>query len=212
MAYGPYGWKVMKITIIAEGKTEKAFEPHLRKYIEEHLPPGVAKPRIEVHPYNGRIPTGEKLRRVVDNLLNDRKKPSDYVIALTDVYTGSRPPEFVDAEDAKCKMLRWVNNEKRFFPHASQHDFEAWLLPYWSTIQKIAGSNMNRPSGNPEDVDHDKPPAYHLKAVFERGSCKSSYNKQRDGNRILSENYLDAAIAECPELKSLAERIISLCR
>ena len=92
---------------------------------------------------------------------------ADHVIALTDVYTGSTPPEFRDAADAKAQMRRWVGNEPRFYPHAAKFDFEAWLLPYWGTIQRLAGHNMRVAAGNPETVNHNNPPAHRIKSIFE---------------------------------------------
>jgi hypothetical protein len=47
-------------------------------------------PTLDFVPYDGRIPTGDKLRRVVANLQTLRTKPADAVIALTDVYTRVR--------------------------------------------------------------------------------------------------------------------------
>jgi len=124
----------MRIAIIVEGKTEIVFRQHLRSFLETKL--AGKMPVLDFVPYHGRIPTGEKLRRVVENLLGDEKRPADAVIALTDVYTGSQPPDFRNGADAKEKMKNWVGprNEK-FHPHASQHDFEAWLLPYWEKIK-----------------------------------------------------------------------------
>ena len=78
-------------------------------------------PNLDPLPCNGRIPTGEKLNRMVNYLLEIPSKHSDYVIALTDVYTGNN--DFTDANDAKTKMRGWVN-DRRFFPHAAQHDFK----------------------------------------------------------------------------------------
>jgi hypothetical protein len=83
--------------------------------------------------YNGRIPKEDKLRRVVENLLQG-VQPAEAVIALTDIYTGTR--DFEDAADAKSKMRQWVGPNPLFHPHAAQYDFEAWLLPYWTDIQK----------------------------------------------------------------------------
>jgi hypothetical protein len=57
------------------------------------------------------------------------------VIALTDVYTGTQPHEFQNAEDAKKKMRQWVGDEPRFHPHAAQYDFEAWLLLYFELVR-----------------------------------------------------------------------------
>ncbi len=198
----------MKISLIVEGKTEKAFVPYLRKYLQNHLK-GMM-PRLDVNPYDGRIPTGVKLERVVRNLLTGHDA-ADHVIALTDVYTGSRPPEFNDAKDAKGKMRQWVGDNPKFHPHAAQYDVEAWLLPYWPTIQRLAGHNLAAPAGNPETVNHNNPPAHRIKAVFEAGRCRDSYVKPRDAGRILRENDLAVAVNQCAELKAFVNTIIFLC-
>ena len=151
-----------------------------------------------------------KLKRDVQRLLSGQF-PSDYVIALTDVYTGSQPPEFVNANDAKEKMRLWVGHEPRFHPHVALHDFEAWLLPYWTSIQKLAGHNKTAPTGKPETVNHTNPPAYRIKEIFEIGRSRDSYVKPRDAGRILSKNDLGVAVAECPELKAFVNTIISVC-
>lgn len=91
----------MKISIIVEGKTEKAFLPYLRDFLKNRLVGDM--PRLDVFPYDGRIPKEDRLRRVVENLLGGGK-PADHVIALTDVYTGTNPPDFTDAQDARNKM------------------------------------------------------------------------------------------------------------
>jgi hypothetical protein len=194
--------------LIVEGKTEKAFLPYLRKFLESRLPNKM--PRLDVNLYDGRIPTGDKLKRDIQRLLSGQF-PSDYVIALTDVYTGSQPPEFVNANDAKEKMRLWVGQEPRFHPHVALHDFEAWLLPYWTSIQKLAGHNKTAPTGKPETVNHTNPPAYRIKEIFEIGRSRDSYVKPRDAGRILSKNDLGVAVAECPELKAFVNTIISVC-
>jgi hypothetical protein len=117
----------MRIAILVEGKTETAFKRTLIAFLQTRL--AGKMPRLDFVPYDGRIPTGDKLKRVVENLLNDRKRPADAVIALTDVYTGTNPPDFPTAADAKHKMRQWVGAEPRFHPHVALHDFEAWLLP-----------------------------------------------------------------------------------
>ena len=123
------------------------------------------------------IPTNDRLQRIVQNLLSNG---FDHVIALTDVYTGKR--EFKDASDAKKKMSEWAGEESRFHPHAAQYDFEAWLLPYWPYIQKMAGHNKAVPANNPETVNHEKSPCYHIKEIFELGK-KRSYVKTRDAGK-----------------------------
>jgi hypothetical protein len=198
----------VRIAILVEGKTERAFKPHLIAYLQKHL--AGKMPKLDFMPHDGRIPTGERLKRIVQNLLNDRKQPADAVIALTDVYTGSTPPEFPTAEDAKKKMHEWVGAEKRNYPHVALHDFEAWLLPYWGKIQQLAGSNRKAPGSSPEKVNHDKSPAYRLQEIFRTGSKKQEYVKVRDAGRILEGEDLSASINACPELKAFVNRIVKL--
>jgi len=195
----------MKIAILVEGATEVAFREELRKFLQTHL--GQQMPKLKFIPQNGRIPKGDKLRRVVENLLSGNSA-YDAVIALTDVYTGTQ--DFKDADDAKAQMIRWVGNNPNFYPHTALHDFEAWLLPYWKTIQSLAKHNRAAPSGSPETVNHQKPPSYHIKEIFELGK-RQDYNKPIHGKKILEKNDLMIAIQACPELKAFMNQIISLC-
>lgn len=199
----------MRIAIIVEGETERAFLPHLRSFLQERL--AGMMPKLDPVAYDGRIPTGEKLKRVVGRLLNDSKRPADSVIALTDVYTGTRPPQFANASDAKGKMRSWVGDNANFYPHAAQHDFEAWLLPYWADIQRLAGHNKNAPDGVPEQVNHNNPPAHRIKEVFRIGSRGRAYVKPRDAGRILQGKDLRIAAQACPELKAFLNTILTLC-
>ncbi|MDR2165250.1 MAG: DUF4276 family protein [Zoogloeaceae bacterium] len=196
-----------RIAILVEGATEKAFMPVLRKFLEKRL--SGKMPKLDPVPYDKRIPTKDKLRRVVINLLSGKNK-ADAVIALTDVYTGTEPREFLDAEDAKGKMRDWVEEEPRFFPHVALHDFEAWLLPFWETIQQLAGSNRST-TIPPEQVNHNKPPARLLQEVFRSGKKGKSYVKPRDAVRILKDQDLAKAADACPELRKFLDTIVRLC-
>jgi hypothetical protein len=194
----------MKITILVEGKTEIAFKPHLTAFLRSKLEGRM--PRVDPFPYDGRIPKGEKLKRTVATLL---RSGSDAVIALTDVYTGTN--DFLNAADAKDKMRQWVGPEPRFYAHAAQYDFEAWLLPYWDEIKKTAGHNRSAPPGLPETVNHTHPPSCHIRDIFRLGTCRDDYSKARDANRILRGKDLTIAAMKCPELKALLNTILGLC-
>ncbi|MBC5795850.1 DUF4276 family protein [Sphaerospermopsis sp. LEGE 00249] len=196
----------MKIAILVEGATETAFKPVLLDFLKSRLQ---QMPKLKFIPHDGRIPKGDKLRRIVENLLIG-KDAFNAVIALTDVYTGTN--DFQDGEDAKAKMQEWVGNNANFYPHVAQHDFEAWLLPYWSTIQKLAKSNKSAPTGLPEKVNHGNPPSYRIKEVFETGKCQRSYSKIRDGARILKDQDLMVSVNQCPELKAFINTIIELSK
>ena len=197
----------MRIAILVEGETEQAFMPKLRQFLQVRLPGRM--PKLDPVAYDGRIPTAEKLSRVVERLLDSGAQSADAVIALTDVYTGIR--DFANANDAKEKMRQWVGNEPRFFPHVAQYDFEAWLLPYWTDIQRLAGHNRTAPAGNPERVNHTKPPAYHLKEVFRTGTKGKAYVKPRDAGRILRDNDLLVSAQACSELKAFLNTILTQC-
>lgn len=197
----------MRIAILLEGQTEKVFLPYLREFLQPRL--SGRMPRIDPVPYDGRIPKSDKLRGAVRRLLRDSKRPANAVIALTDVYTGTN--DFVDAADAKTKMHQWVGNELRFYPHAAQHDFEAWLLPYWDTIRQLSGTNRPPIQGSAEQVNHTNPPAHRLKEIFRLGSKGKQYVKTRDARRILRNQDLMVAIQACPELKAMVNTILNLC-
>lgn len=124
----------MRIAILVEGETERAFLPCLREFLGPRLPGKM--PKLIPSIYDGRIPTQEKLKRRVEALLRGREPDADHVIALTDVYTGSN--DFQNAEDAKQKMRRWVGPNDRFHPHVAQQILKlgyslnrktAWRLP-----------------------------------------------------------------------------------
>lgn len=195
----------LRIAIVVEGATEQAFKAALTRFLQARL--AGRMPRLQFITEDGRIPKGDRLRRDVERLL----KTNDAVIALTDVYTGTLPHDFATAADAKAKMRQWVGPEPRFHPHAAQHDFEAWLLPYWPTIQAVARSNRSAPSSTPEAVNHQKPPSKHLDEVFRSGQGRRSYSKIRDGIRILRDQDLALSAAACPELKALLNTILDLC-
>lgn len=108
-------------------------------------------------------------------------------------------------------MRQWVGQEPRFYPHVALHDFEAWLLPYWDRITKLAGKNAKVPGAHPEAVNHHNPPARRIARLFEEGSCRDSYSKPRDAKRILRDADLMTAIQACPELKEFVNTIIGLC-
>jgi hypothetical protein len=197
----------MNVAILIEGETEKAFLPYLRDFLRDQLQNKM--PRLRVIKYDGRIPKEEKLKRVVSKLLQGANPEADEVIALTDVYTGSG--DFQSAADAKLKMRTWVGANEHFHPHVAQHDFEAWLLPYWSEIQQLARHNRTAPPGQPESVNHNHPPSWHIKEIFRTGQGPRHYTKTRDAKRILQGKDLRLTIAACPELRAFVNTTLTLC-
>lgn len=196
----------MKIAILMEGETERVFIDYLRDFLGPRLQGKMPKLLPDI--YHGRIPKQEKLKSRVEHLLGAGNPDADHVIALTDVYTGTN--DFHDAADAKAKMRSWVGPNDHFHPHVAQHDFEAWLLPYWPAIQKLAIHNRAAPAGKPESVDRIHPPSYHIKEIFSTGKTPRHYTKTRDAKRILEGKDLSIAAAACPELRAFLNRILTL--
>jgi hypothetical protein len=194
----------LKIALIVEGQTEKAFLPRLRSFLLRRLEGD--PPKLRVAKQAGRVPKGEKLKKIVTNLLSDG---ADAVIALTDVYTGQR--EFKDADDAIRQMTRWVGQNPQFRAHAVQYEFEAWLLPYWEVIQRLSGSDRRKPSEHPETVNHDKPPSRWISEAYRTGSRREDYVKARDVTKILEGQDLEFAARECPQLRAFLNTILDLC-
>ncbi|MGH9659963.1 MAG: DUF4276 family protein, partial [Bryobacteraceae bacterium] len=123
-------------------------------------------------------------------------------------YTGTQ--EFRDAAHARQTMRKWVGNNNKFYPHAAQYEFEAWLLPYWSDIQALAGHNRSAPAGEPELVNQMQPPSARISEIFRLGN-KRNYVKPRDAQRILANKDLLVAADACPELKAFLNTILALC-
>lgn len=194
----------MRISIICEGRTESAFKPHLIEFLKSRL--AGRMPSLVFDRHDGSIPKERKLQRVVSNLLDTGRNRSGAVIALTDVY-----PAFPNASEAKRQMRDWVGAEGRFHPHVALHDFEAWLLPYWDRIQKLARSNSAPFGADPEKINNGNPPAHRLARIFEAGKCRDSYSKPRDASRILRDADLMVSIQACAELKAFVNTILKLC-
>ena len=191
-----------RIAILVEGATEAVLRLSLLRFLQRRL--AGTMPKLDFMPQDGRLAKRDRLKRQVELLL----RANDAVVALTDVYTGTIPTDFVNAEDAKAKMRAWVGPEPRFHPHAAQYEFEAWLLPYWST--KIARSDQTAPASNPESVNHQKPPSQCLNEVFRTGRHKRSYAKILDARKILDGQDLTVSAAICPELKAFLNTILTL--
>ncbi|HEU4388163.1 MAG TPA: DUF4276 family protein [Blastocatellia bacterium] len=191
----------MNVAVLVEESTETAFKETLRDFLRPRLD---RMPKLHFIPYDGRLPKGSELRRRVEKLLDGH----DAVVALTDVYTGSS--DFTDAADAKTKMRLWVGDNANFYAHAAQYEFEAWLLPFWPAIQRLAGHNKSAPQGQPEQINHTHPPSARIKEIFELGTSRDSYVKPRDAKRILKGKDLLESIQACPELKAFVNTIISL--
>lgn len=68
----------MKIAILIEGRTERAFKPFLLDFLRGQL--AGRMPKLDFVPQDGGLPTNDKLKRVVEKLLQGASA-ADHVIA-----------------------------------------------------------------------------------------------------------------------------------
>lgn len=200
----------MKIVIMVEGATERAFKPKLLEFLQQHFgSSGYLKrrPKLVFWPYDHGVPVGDLLAKEVGLHLSG-KDPADHVIWLTDVYPPSE--RWRTSDQAKAAARTWVGEEPRFHPHTAAHDFEAWLLPYWDRIQRHSGSNLKAPAGDPESVNHSTPPSRRINEAYEKGKHKRRYQKTKDPQAILRGADLMVAVRACPELKAFVTTILTL--
>ena len=101
----------MKITLLVEGRTEKAFLPHLRNFLQSRL--AGRMPNLDPAPYHGRIPTYGKLERVVRGHLTGRN-PSGHV---------TRYPMFTPGRFRPTLPMRRTLNPRCGIGWATNQDF-----------------------------------------------------------------------------------------
>jgi hypothetical protein len=96
-----------------------------------------------------------------------------------------------------------VGNPKRV-----ETSLDAWELATFCRYH--AGHKKAAPPGQPESVNHNKPPSYHICEIFRVGSCRDDYSKPRDAGRILRGKDLTVAANRCPELKAFLNANLTL--
>jgi hypothetical protein len=60
-------------------------------------------------------------------------------------------------------------------------------------------------------VNHNRPPSYHIREIFNSGRSPRDYVKTRDAKRILQGKDLSIAVAACPELRAFLNTILEIC-
>lgn len=197
----------MKISLIVEGESEKIFLDAIRNFLK----PRCLGPIPKLNPVilNCDVPPRHELLKIVRALLLDQ---GNRVIILTDVKGQN---SFNDAQDAIAQIESRLSGlpelNVQVFVHAAQYELEAWLIPFWPQIQKLAHSKRPKPSTPPERINNLKPPSKLLSEVWRTGNGNNKkYSKVLDLRRILNGQDLEHASKECPTLKSFLNRLLTL--
>ena len=153
---------------------------------------------------------GDILKRRVDNLLSGRN-PYDHVIALTDVYTGSNPPEFPRRRGRQGKdALNGLEMNRGSIPMRRSSSLKPGSLPYWSRIQATCRSATKpAPGADPERVNHGNPPSEtHRDGNLPKTWTPRQTVQQNGGCQQDTEEWqrLDGCYQSLPRTESAGER------
>ncbi len=195
----------MSVVLLAEGDTERALKEHLKSFLDNRVILE-GRQRLTLVSRSYLSLRKDKLKRQVQLLLDE--PGIEAVVALIDVF-----PNFADAAEAKAWLRESTGDPNRFYAHAAQFDVEAWLLPYWDDICRRLKLDKRKPSGHPEHVDGQRPPAYHLDELYRQAKPKArKYNKPIEMREILRGKDLTVAADVCPEFRSFLNTLLALNR
>jgi hypothetical protein len=198
----------LRIVLLVEGLTETAIVPVLREFLDAQCEAS-NKPRVglDAKPLNSQLLRADVLRDHVTRAL--QAKDILGVVALIDVVVSGRPQHFKTAAEAIAFLkANGAPSDPRYRAHAAQHDFEAWLLPYWDSICTRLKVRKKLPGANPEAVNHHHPPSTHLADLYKL--AKRTYDKPRDGLAILRSKDLTVAAAQCPQFRLFLNSLLEL--
>jgi len=192
----------MKIVVLVEGKTEIALRTKLNEFINDRLKlENKSRIGIDTKSFKG-TPDCDQIKDRVEMNLNNPDVIA--VVGLLDVY-----PNFKSAGETKNFLRDCVGDEPRFYPHAAQFDFEAWLMPFWDDICRKLKINKKSPGANPEQINLNKPPSKYLEELYRLAKSRYKYDKIRDAYSILKDKDLTYSAKQCTELKSFLNTLLN---
>jgi Domain of unknown function (DUF4276) len=196
----------MKIVLLCEGKTEVVVATSLRDFVQEYCKSKkIRAVGIDAKPFGCELYNRRMLRTRLE--LHAKNPKVIGVVALADVR-----PTFETVKDAKDRLRQCMKNSphrEKYYAHVAKMEIEAWLLPFWSDIEKNLKVKLDPPGAKPEDVNDEEPPSFHLKALYRRAG--KSYSKVLHAKHILKRNSIEESAKTCPELRSFLNTLTRLC-
>lgn len=197
----------MKLIVLVEGETEEAaLSGFFRRWLQKHLGRAIA---VRTKRYKGSQYL-QKFHREAPLFLRD---PQAIVIGLLDRYNWSVhvPAGTLNPYDFAKRSLEGKVNHSRFRQHFAVHELEAWLLSQPGIFPERIQSSL--PKTNPEEVNHEEPPAALLKRLYrDHLGPRRRYDKVQDGAELFAK--LDPAVAyeKCPRLRAMLDDVHSLLK
>jgi len=105
-------------------------------------------------------------------------------------------------EDKIQKARDWLKNQfshdlfKKFFPHLSVHEVEAWILAEGVSLQERLKSSIPI-ENNAEEIDDQNPPKSRLNDLFHKCVKKEGFKEIRDGTPLFQSLDFQAVYQRC---------------
>jgi len=197
-----------QIVVLCEGRTERALQPFIKTFLDGQCAAS-GKPRMGLNMVDAGGASDLLSAKSLPKLVANHLGAADVVGLVVLVDVKAPPPHvFPNAGAAIAYLKTILPADPRVHAHAAQHDVEAWLLPFWEVAQKKAGHRKASPGKNPEKVNHDHPPSWHLQELYRLGG--KSYDKPRDAAAILRGQDLRAVANACPQFKAFLNTLLGL--
>lgn len=197
-----------KIVILCEGETQEIAVRHFiwRQWEADGLRP------IGLRPINLR----GKLEDVFDYVPRYRRE-SDVlaVFTLIDLYEMKRVKADVQAElsERVTRAQHWLRNnfgadyDNFFYPHASVHEVEAWLLAEGECLAKRLKDAKIKPDRNAELKNLDNPPSKRIASLFKAHRRNDEYHKINDGTPLFKCLQFQPVYDACPYFRMFYDEL-----
>lgn len=205
----------MKFLLFVEGDTEKiALGDFIQRWLNSKLSCRVG---IKLINFKGnRHFRREILKKVNFHLGRNNRGEIIAAIGLLDLYKGATyPPDKPSVSDRYEWAVEYYEKlvgHDKFRMFFAVHETEAWLLSDTSIFPHSVRQRIpNNCSGQPENVNFDRPPAKRLKEFY-RSATNKSYKKTTQGKLLFEKLDPQIAYDKCPYLKRMLDTLLELAQ
>jgi hypothetical protein len=190
-----------RIVILCEGDTEINA---IRYFIAPHWQKDGFK-EIGLHTINLNGKLGD-IAKLTPRYAQENKVVA--VFTLVDLYGTNQVQHSRDDELAQkiVNVQNWLQKgllakiRKKFHPHVSVHEIEAWLLAEGNCLAKRLNDKTIQPDPQAETRNFENPPSRRLQALFK--SRSKNYLKIQDGTALFQDADFETVYTSCPYFKA----------
>ncbi len=204
----------MRFVMFVEGRTErKAVPQFIARWLNEKLGQSVKIEAVSFDGSGGFVKDAPKRAR----MFIEEEDSGDLVavIGLLDLYglpdrcmtQGSVDTRYYTARDT----IESEVDQGRFHQFFAVHETEAWLLAQPALFPAPVHDKIEALARPPEEIDFEQPPSKRL-VQFYGMTLHKRYKKAVDGPLLFADLDPTEAVAKCPYLKRMLEKILELAR